>query len=351
MRRTQILTDRPYEITIERGLLNRLPDFFKLYSNRSLFLLTDDQVDPLYGDLVLTTLRQAGHQISRMVIPAGEGSKSMQNYAEILERLAREKLHRDGILIALGGGVVGDLGGFCAASYLRGIDFIQIPTTLLAAVDSSVGGKTGINLSAGKNLVGAFHQPVAVFMDPDVLTTLCKTTWADGVAETLKYGILFDRPLFERVSQGITAHSEDLADLIGRSVEHKADLVQTDEHDKGLRQLLNLGHTFGHAIEWTSEYTISHGQAVAMGTAMMARACAKRGICSKTTVAEIEQALVNNGLPIRTTLSIKALEQAAQQDKKADGSDLSLVVIEAIGRCRLEKIKLNELGGWLEDSI
>lgn len=350
MRRVQVVTDKPYEVMIQRGLLAKLADYLIPYRDRALFLLTDDQVDELYGQTVFKQLGQAGYKISRLVVPAGEGSKSMETFSLVLENMAGQKLHRDGILIALGGGVVGDLGGFCAATYLRGIDFIQIPTTLLAAVDSSVGGKTGINLKAGKNLAGAFHQPCAVMMDPTVLQTLSATTWADGVAETLKYGILFDEALFDRVAKGIRPDAEDLENIIAQSVQHKANLVQTDEHDKGQRQLLNLGHTFGHGIERASHYTVSHGQAVAIGTALMARACVKRGICSAATAQAVEQALLKNGLPIRTDLPMGAIGEAAQQDKKAQGSDLSLIVIEKIGQCRLHKIKLTELNGWLEDS-
>ena len=351
MRRVQVITDKPYEVIIQRGLTGQLAEFLKPYHAKALFLLTDDQVNTLYGEAICQSLRQAGYEISRLVVPSGEASKSIQRFSEVLESLAAQKLHRDGILIALGGGVIGDLGGFSAATYLRGIDFIQIPTTLLAAVDSSVGGKTGINLKAGKNLAGAFHQPSLVIMDPAVLETLSVQNWADGVAETLKYGILFDEALFRRVATGIGPKADDLEAIIARSIELKANLVQADEHDKGERQLLNLGHTFGHGIELASSYTVSHGQAVAIGTAMMARACLKRGFCNEGTLRMIEQALLNNGLPIKTDLPVREIWEAAQQDKKVDGSDLTLVVIEKIGQCRLHKIKLTELNDWLEDSI
>lgn len=351
MRRVQVLTDQPYEVIIQRGLLQELAHHLEPFKQRALFLLTDETVQGLYGDLVFEELRAAGYQIFRMAVPPGETSKSFQTLATVLEAMARHKLHRDAVLIALGGGVVGDLGGFAAATYLRGIDFIQIPTTLLAAVDSSVGGKTGINLGAGKNLAGAFHQPAAVFMDPDVLKSLPRTTFADGVAETLKYGILYDKPLFERIAGGLVPDEADLDEIIASAVAHKAAVVQADEQDRGARQLLNLGHTFGHAIERVSGYTVSHGQAVAIGTAMMARACAKRGILDQADARAIEEALNANGLPVRTQLSRADLAEAAGQDKKAGGSNLALVVIEAIGQCRLKSIELAELPDWLEDTI
>lgn len=351
MRRVQVVTDRSYEAVIARGILEELAVSLAPYRGRALFLLTDETVNGLYGEKLYKELLRAGFQAARMVVAPGEGSKSLETLSLVLEEMAAQKLHRDAVLIALGGGVVGDLGGFSASVYLRGIDFIQIPTTLLAAVDSSVGGKTGVNLKAGKNLAGAFHQPVSVLMDPQVLSSLSPAIWADGVAETLKCGILFDRELFRRTARGISAASEDLEEIIAEAIRYKAKVVQEDERDHGRRQLLNLGHTFGHAIELVSGYSVSHGHAVAAGTAMMARACVKRGLCSGETAEEIETGLKNNGLPIRTDLPLAELYEAAQQDKKAGGSEISLVVIEAIGQCRLHKIKLTELMSWLEDSV
>lgn len=351
MRRVQVVTNRPYEVVIDEGILETPVPYFEPFRGRPLFLLTDETVEGLYADGLYKKLYEAGFAVSRLVVPPGEGSKSLHTLSLVLEAMAEQTLHRDTVLLALGGGIVGDLGGFCAAVYLRGIDYIQIPTTLLAAVDSSVGGKTAVNLRAGKNLAGAFHQPVLVLLDPAVLATLPPDRWTDGVAETVKCGILFDRNLFERTARGLTAAAPDLADIIATAVDWKARVVAADERDHGRRQLLNLGHTFGHAIEQVSGFTVSHGRAVAMGTAMMARACARRGLCTGDTAEAIEAALLANGLPVRTELSLDELFAAAQGDKKADSTTINLVVIESIGQCRLHPVKLTELKSWLEDTL
>lgn len=355
MGRIKINTGRPYEVTIEGGLLGEIVEHMAPWQGRKLFILTDDTVEELYEEHLAERLLQAGWKLSDISVKPGEGSKSLSTLEEVLEAMAMAGLNRTGLVIALGGGVVGDLGGFAAATYMRGIDFIQIPTTLLACVDSSVGGKTAVNLKAGKNLAGAFHQPVAVLADPDALGTLPKKVWADGMAEVIKYGVLFDRKLFDRVAKGVTPLDPDLDAIIARCVELKSQVVEQDEKDRGVRQLLNLGHTFGHALERVSDYSISHGHAVAAGMAMMSRACVKRGLCSEETARAIEAALSNNGLPSRNELPLEALRAAIRKDKKASGAhgqeDIHLVTVEAIGTCRLFKVPLDSVGSWLEDSI
>lgn len=355
MGRIKINTKHPYEVLIEGGILGSMEEHLTPWWGRQIFLLTDDTVKKLYGESLVEQLDASGWKLTEFSVEPGEGSKSFATLEEVLETMANAGLNRTGLLLALGGGVVGDLGGFAAATYMRGIDFIQVPTTLLACVDSSVGGKTAVNLKAGKNLAGAFHQPVAVLLDPRVLGTLPKEVFADGMAEVIKYGILFDRSLFDRVAEGVTPKDPDLAAIIARCVELKRRVVERDERDKGIRQLLNFGHTFGHALERASGFTISHGQAVAMGMAMMSRACQRRGLSSETTSRSIEDALRNNHLPTHNELPVRELREAVRKDKKASGAqgreDIHLVTVGAIGSCELRKVPLDSVGSWLEDSV
>lgn len=348
MRHISVLTENPYQVIIGDGLLDKLPNQLKPMKNRKLFLLTDRTVWALYGKKLQDALKDFSCTVH--VTETGEQAKSLASYGRVLEAMAAAGLHRNDLLLALGGGVVGDLGGFAAASYLRGIDFIQIPTTLLAAVDSSVGGKTAINLENGKNLAGAFHQPAAVYLDPAVFQTLPDAQWTNGAAEMIKTGVLFDAALFTRLAEGIRKDDADLTDLLSACIRHKAAVVLEDEKDHGRRQLLNFGHTIGHAIEACSGFSLLHGHAVAAGMAMIARACEKRGICRAGTAELIEAALAVNGLPVRTDFTQEQLMPFIQRDKKARGDFLQLVVPEEIGAARLEKVLLEEIPGWLEDA-
>lgn len=350
MRRVSVTTGRPYEIAIERGCHEKLAEHLGTYKHRRMLILSDRNTRSLFADAIGNALQTSGYDVGHYTVQGGEGSKSLTELAGLLEHMATHAYHRDAILLAVGGGVIGDLGGFAASAYLRGIDFIQVPTTLLAAVDSSVGGKTGVNLEAGKNLVGAFHQPFAVWLDPTALASLPEDEWKSGVAETLKYGVLQDESLFDRVARGMTAHDEDVDAIIETCVRIKAQVVAADEKDHGIRQTLNLGHTFGHAIEAASRYEIPHGHAVAIGMAMMARACQKRGICTQETVQKIEGALIANGLPIHSPYAPNDLIGAMKKDKKASGTSIHLIVIETIGKCRIQKEPMEDLIHWLEDA-
>ena len=325
----------PYDVSIGNGLLGRCGDYLAaLLGQRKIAVLTDDTVAPLYLDTVTAALEGAGFTVCSHVFPAGEGHKDLSTLAELLEFLASEHLTRTDCVAALGGGVVGDMAGFAAAVYLRGIRYVQLPTTLLAAVDSSVGGKTAVDLTAGKNLAGAFCQPAAVICDTDCLKTLPPDVFADGAAEAIKTGVLSDEGLFALFEDGtLTA---DPCEVIARCVAYKAGVVERDEKEQGERKLLNLGHTVGHAIEKCSGYAIPHGHAVAAGLAVIARSAETLGWTEEPIAAK-------NGLPTGTDFSAEALAEAALSDKKRAGGDITLVIPRKIGACQLRKVPVAEL--------
>ena len=300
-------------------------------------IVADDTVDALYGARVLDSFKAAGFDAVKVSFPAGEGSKHIGTLSDILEFLAEQRLTRTDLVVALGGGVTGDMAGFAAAVYARGIRFVQIPTTLLAAVDSSVGGKTAIDLRAGKNLAGAFHQPSLVITDTDVLKDLPAEQLSNGAAEAIKCGVLNDPAMFELLETG--RWQDQIDRVVARCVAYKRDVVARDEFDTGERAFLNLGHTFGHAIEVCSKLTLLHGQAVGIGT-LMAAACAG---CPEAMLRRLADCLKKNGLPTRCPYSADALARAAMSDKKRAGGSITLVLPEAIGRCVLKKIPVSEL--------
>ena len=326
-------SSRKYEVKIGPGLLDELGKELSVFAKGRVLVVTDDNVAPLYLGRAYRSLTEAGFSVCTASVPAGESSKTMDNYLRLLNILSEKQLCRSDTLVALGGGVVGDLAGFAAATYLRGISFVQVPTTLLAMVDSSVGGKTAIDLPGGKNLVGAFHQPSLVLCDPSLLDTLPEEVFRDGCAEVIKTAILFDPALFVHLAQKELAFDREY--VITRCVECKRDVVCADEFDTGTRQLLNLGHTIGHGIEACSHFSVSHGKAVAMGIAIMARSFCK-------DAPEILSLLEAFGLPTTTDLTPEQLAQAALSDKKRSGDTLTLAVPRAIGRCELEKIPVTQ---------
>ncbi len=302
--------------------------------SRPVALLTDQGVLAAQRDLIERTLSG----VPKLVVHAGESSKSLESLGRVLDFLAGERMSRKGVLLVLGGGVVGDLGGFAAASFLRGIEYVQIPTTLLAMVDSSVGGKTGINLTAGKNLVGAFHHPQAVYVATDFLATLPAREFAAGAAEVIKYGLLGDAALFAQLEKSpITARSAELPQVIRRCCEMKAAVVRADEREtaaEGGRALLNLGHTFGHAIEQVTGYgTYLHGEAVGVGLAAAARLSQALDYLSAADVARVDRVVAAHGLPtrLREKLSLPALMAAMQSDKKVRAGQLRFVVLKRLG--------------------
>lgn len=351
MKTVTVHTQNPYEIKIERGGLRAAGAEIKaaLPDAKRVAVLTDDTVEALYGEAVCRSLEVAGLDACRFAFPHGECSKNLACWGEMLCFLAQNRLTRTDVVLALGGGVAGDMAGFAAASYLRGVPFVQVPTTLLAMVDSSVGGKTGVNLPMGKNLAGAFYQPRLVLCDPDTLATLPPDTLADGVAESIKYGVLFDAEMFSRFETGDWRAEPE--EIIRRCVQAKAGLVEEDEHDRGSRQLLNLGHTLGHAIEKCSGYGISHGHAVAVGMAYAARLAMRMGLCGADVPCRVAAALERNALPLSAPYAADELLNVALSDKKRAGDTLTFVLPREIGRCELVPVDVKELGALIRLAI
>ena len=346
MRTVAIEASRRYEVRIERGLLAQCGAAVRAVTRaETAVIVAGENVWPLYGARVTASLHDAGLRVLSFVIAPGEGSKTLETYGRLLRFLSENRLTRTDVLVALGGGVVGDLTGFAAATYQRGMDFIQIPTTLLAMVDSSVGGKTAVNLETGKNQVGAFWQPALVLCDPDTLKTLPAAEYRCGSAEVLKYGVLGNAAFFEELAATPIAQQEE--HVIETCVRMKRDIVAEDEFDRGRRQLLNLGHSFGHAVEACSGFTVLHGQAVAIGMALMARAAEAKGYCSAETRARIVGVLEQYGLPTRTHYPLDAMTAAMGTDKKLTGSTMHLVVPREIGVCEILAVPSREIPDWL----
>ncbi|MBE6753855.1 MAG: 3-dehydroquinate synthase [Ruminococcaceae bacterium] len=339
-----------YDVTIGQGIVDGCGGILaSLLATRRVAVVTDSNVQPLYLGRVRASLEAAGFAVTSFAFEAGEQSKNISTFGSILEFFARSGLTRKDCAIALGGGVVGDMTGFAAGCYMRGIDYIQMPTTMLAAIDSSVGGKTGIDLDAGKNLAGLFIQPKAVLCDTDCLATLPAEVYADGLAEAVKTAILGDAELFAMFEDG-TACANPQA-VIDRCVRYKASVVEQDEKESGLRKLLNLGHTPAHAIEKLSGYTIPHGRAVAMGLGIMARASAARGNCTAQCAARIEAALKNCALPAGTAYSAEEMSVIAENDKKRTAAGVSVVLIRDIGDCFFEEVSLEDMSGLFADGM
>ena len=349
MKTVTVNASTTYDILIGQGLLSEVGRLCaETVGLCRVCVVTDDTVEALYFETVRDSLAHAGYDVLKFVIPHGEASKNTTSLVNLLEFLASHHLTRSDCLIALGGGVVGDLTGFAAAVYLRGIRFVQIPTTLLAAVDSSVGGKTAVDLQAGKNLAGAFHQPSLVLCDYATLNTLTPEIFADGCAEVIKYGVINDRPLFDRLKKGIRQNIEE---VIAACVKNKRDIVEGDEFDRGQRQLLNLGHTVGHAIELCSHMEISHGSAVAMGMVIVMRASVHMGLCSEQELDELIALLRAAQLPIVCPFSADELAQAALGDKKRSGDSLTLILPYAIGDSQLYRVSVDELPEILKKGL
>ena len=350
MKTITVSASRTYDIRIGHGLLTTLGEAVRgLGKVEKVFLVSDTQVYPVYGGAAEASLKAAGYSVSSFVFPAGEESKNGETFLKLLNALAQAGLSRSDLLVALGGGVVGDLAGFSAACYLRGIRFVQIPTTLLAAVDSSVGGKTAIDLPAGKNLAGAFYQPSLVLCDLDALDTLPEDIFRDGCAEVIKYGVLYDPELFSQLE--ISGLNFDREAVIARCVALKRDVVMEDEKDTGSRMKLNLGHTFGHAVEAHSRFTLSHGKSVAIGLAIIARASASMGICSEADAARIVSVLKAFGLPVQTQYTAEALLPYLLSDKKRSGGTVNLILPEAIGRCIISPTPVSQLQSILQAGL
>lgn len=343
MKTLNVKSVRSYDIYIERGIISRCGEIIKpLARGGKAMIVSDTNVFPIYGEVVKKSLESAGFEVCTHIFPAGEASKQLSTIAEIYNSLADNGFSRKDFIVALGGGVTGDMAGFAAATYQRGIDFVQIPTSLLSQVDSSVGSKTGVDIKQGKNLVGAFWSPSAVIIDPDTLNTLTPEFFADGMAEVIKYGCIKSLKLFEKLEQENAA--DIIEEIIYDCVSIKRDVVERDEHEAGERMLLNFGHTLGHSIEKAYAYTgITHGQAVGVGMVLMTRASESAGITPSGTTERIEKLLQKYSLPTSDKTPLDIMASGALGDKKASGDSINVVLLNTIGDSFTKKLKKSEL--------
>lgn len=342
-----------YDVLIGSGVLPEVgPIARRSAGGGRAFVVTDANVGPLYGKTVLRSLDGAGYEATSKTLAAGEATKNMGELAALLEDLAAFGMTRDDCVVALGGGVVGDLAGFAAAVYMRGCPYIQVPTSLLAMVDSSVGGKTAVDLAAGKNLAGAFWQPRAVVADVGTLATVPPDLFADSTGEVIKYGVMSDPGLFGELEgeplRREGAPAARIERIVARCVGIKRDVVEADEREGGIRQTLNLGHTIGHAIETASRFSLGHGSSVAAGLAIMARACAAQGLCPSADAARIEGVISAHALPTSTDVDTETLFALARSDKKRHGDAVNAVLVRGIGRVEVRRIPLAELRRLIE---
>lgn len=350
MTRIHINASTPYDVVIEEGALQRITDYIKpLKPNCHVIIVSDSNVAPHYLDSVKANMEHAGYVVCDYVFPAGESSKNAHQLIDLVEYMAGQSLTRKDLLIALGGGVVGDMAGFAAATYLRGIDYVQVPTSLLAAVDSSVGGKTAVNLKAGKNLWGAFKQPILVLCDPATLNTLPDMEWINGCGEIIKYGFL-DVPglLTQLEHKPLIKHRDSVSTVIARCVQAKADIVEQDERESGVRALLNLGHTFGHGIEKASHFEVHHGYAVAIGMVLMTQGAVKHGELDVESLDKLKALIKAHDLPTTTTISKEEILAAAKHDKKSEGATIKIVVPTSYGHSELKVVTHDELATYLD---
>lgn len=350
MKTIKVSTAKEYLVKIGEGLLSALgTEVSSVCKIGTAAIISDTNVFPLYGQIAQKALEESGYRVVTYIMPAGESSKNGNTYLDILNFLALQQITRSDCIIALGGGVVGDMAGFVAATYLRGIAYIQVPTTLLAAVDSSVGGKTAIDLPAGKNLSGAFYQPKLVLCDICTLNTLPEDIFRDGCAEVIKYGILYDMALFSHLEEHKMAFHREY--VISRCIELKRDVVMEDEFDTGARMRLNLGHTLGHGVEAKSNYQVSHGKAVAIGIAIVSRYAHRNGICNINDANRILSLLNSFSLPTAYDCTAQELYHFALSDKKRNGNEIQLIIPERIGYCRIQSIPISELKFFIEAGL
>ncbi len=350
MKTISVTASRSYPVMIGTGLIHSIGGIAaEQVPPCKAAIISDSNVWPIYGATVQESLIAAGFAVISYTFPAGESSKSGKTLLTILDFLAQNEMTRSDLIIALGGGVVGDISGFAASVYLRGIPYLQIPTSLLAMVDSSVGGKTAIDLPSGKNLAGAFYQPKAVICDLDSLKTLPEEYFIDGCAEVIKYSILFDSVLFDHLESFGKEFNREY--VIARCIELKRDVVAQDEFDTGLRQKLNLGHTIGHAVEVQSSFKISHGHAVAIGTAIIARSAAAGSFCEAESASRICNILNAFKLPVNTEFSAEQLYHSALSDKKRSGGTINLIVPQRIGSCVIQRIPVSSLQSYIEAGL
>ncbi|HBJ1649550.1 3-dehydroquinate synthase [Clostridium botulinum] len=339
------LKEKSYSIIIKKGLINELSnEINKVYKGKKIFILTDENVNYHYGDKVKDSLINNGYDVKKIVLKPGEETKSFNTLPKIYNEFLDFKLTRSDLIITLGGGVIGDLGGFAASTFLRGIDFIQVPTSLLAQVDSSVGGKVAVDLDRGKNLVGSFYHPKVVLIDPDVLITLEEKFFKDGMAEVIKYGCIKDKEFFYKLKEFKSKDEvlDNIEDIIYTCCNIKRIVVENDEKDKGERMLLNFGHTLGHAIEAYYNFNkYTHGEAVGIGMYKIIKISEEKGIMQKGCADEIKDILIQYSLPydIEIENSDEILETISL-DKKNINSILKIVLLESIGQSFLKSTNI-----------
>jgi 3-dehydroquinate synthase len=335
------LGSRSYRIVVGAGLLKQLGALCgELLLSRRTMIVTNPIVGRLYGTTVATSLRRAGFQVAITEVPAGERAKSLRHAAGLYRAFMRNRMDRRSAVVALGGGVIGDLAGYAAATFLRGLPLIQVPTTLLAQVDSSVGGKVAVNLSEGKNLVGAFYQPSLVVADVRTMKSLPPRQMRAGLAEVVKYGMIADRELFEYVEAHLDsilrAEEEPLTHLVTRSCAIKAQVVEQDEREEGMRAILNFGHTVGHALETTAGYRrLLHGEAIAIGMVVATMLSVNRGLCEQEELDRLRRLLARIGLPIMASADTKTLLHTIGYDKKMRNQMIYFVLTKGIGHATL----------------
>lgn len=346
MKKLHVNAGKGYDILIEKGIISDCAEYIKEVSSaKKVCIISETNVFPLYGETVKKELEAAGYIVYTHIFQAGEASKKASTVMQMVEYMAEMQLTRKDLVVALGGGVCGDMAGFAAAIYLRGIDFVQIPTSLLAQVDSSVGGKTAVDLPQGKNLCGAFHQPILVLIDPETLNTLIPHFFADGMAEAIKMGCIKSALLFEKIEQHDA--KEIIDEIIYECDLLKAGVVERDEKEQGERALLNFGHTAGHAIEKLHNFTtISHGEAVGIGMVMITQAGEANGITEKGTAKRIADVLIKYHLQTQDTHDLADIIEAMSADKKRTGQEINFALISKIGDSFNQKIKNEDIPGF-----
>jgi len=354
MKLTVNLPQNPYDIVIQKDSLAQVGDWVKsLWKPQKIAIITDEHVASLYLDAVQTSLEKAGFENIAFVFPEGESSKNLETVNQAYEFLVKEDMTRSDGIIALGGGVVGDLAGFVAATYMRGIHFLQVPTSLTAQVDSSIGGKTGVNTPFAKNMVGSFYQPDGVLIDPQTLKTLGNRELVEGMGEVVKYGLIDDVQLWKDLEQmdgSIDSILENAENIIYRSCEVKRKIVVEDELDKGVRLYLNFGHTIGHAIESTAGYgQVMHGEAVAIGMVQVSRVAEKKGLMPAGITDQIVAMCQKFGLPTsHQPWKADELYEALTHDKKARGKSIQLILVPKLGSATIHSIPMEEMKDYLE---
>lgn len=342
MKKVSVNASRTYEVIIGSGLLeNAGQPVRRVSSGTKAIIVSDDNVYPIYGAGLSKSLAENGFDVCFFVIKNGEGSKNLTEYGRLLNMMCEKHFTRRDVVVGLGGGVVGDLAGFAAATYQRGTGFVQFPTSLLAAVDSSVGGKTAVDLDGGKNQAGCFYQPLCVICDTDTLKTLPDREYSNGCAEVIKYAMIQSSGLFEKLCRKPV--KEQYEDVIFDCVSMKRDFVEKDEFDTGERMKLNFGHTIGHAIETLSGYTISHGQAVAIGMSRITKALVRQQLCPADVSEKLDDLLRSYGLCTDTDFPNEALVKITLNDKKATGRTIRLVIVRNIGKSEILEISQNDM--------